>query len=262
MRAAEDVGSDLLRLQQRMDAVRQPDSGQRWRAERVPQHGGQRTGAVEVRDKVEVRVTVVQVEGVAGHIQPEDREVQIVGPDRIALPSPPVAAQVEEREEQAQAADDYQVAYGDRFAGVAWVLRVPQHVHQKGGDTGAQQRVEREPSQPALHRQDPSRRRLGRSALVMHVFSLSWPSARCVSSADTAFSCAAHSKRQTTLDMLHSACQRESRFPLRRVGVRLRVLFGQAGRYLAAALPVRYSMLMRLQRQRLRKHNTPKRTAD
>src|SRR5258708_30924742 len=101
MRAAEDVGSDLLRLQQRMDAVRQPDSGQRWRAERVPQHGGQRAGAVEVWDEVEVRVAVVQVEGVAGHIQPEDREIQIVGPYRIALPSPPAAAQVEEREEQA-----------------------------------------------------------------------------------------------------------------------------------------------------------------
>ncbi len=168
-----------------------------------------------------------------------------------------VAAQVEEREEQAQAADDHQVAYGDRFAGVAWVLRVPQHVHQKGGDTGAQQRVEREPSQPALHRQDPLRRRLGRLALVVHVYLVVLALARCVSSADTAFSFAAQSKRKTTLEMLHSVCQRGSRFCLVACGVTPRVPLGQAGRYLAAALPVRYSMLMRPQRQRLRKHNTP-----
>src|SRR5258708_2083762 len=47
--------------------------------------------------------------------------------------------------------------------------------------------------------------------------SLSWPSARCVSSADTAFSFAAQLKRNTTLEMLHSVCQRGSRLFLCRV---------------------------------------------
>jgi len=47
--------------------------------------------------------------------------------------------------------------------------------------------------------------------------SLSWPSARCVSSAETVFSFAAQLKRQTTLEMLHSVCQRGSRFFLCRV---------------------------------------------
>src|SRR5205823_9559406 len=87
VRAEEDVGRELLRLQQNMEHVRHPE-GTLTREHKAPPHrdrGG--ASAVEVRKKIEVPVAVIEVERVPSHIKPEQRKTQGVGPERITPPA-------------------------------------------------------------------------------------------------------------------------------------------------------------------------------
>src|SRR5262249_59734414 len=89
-------------------------------------------GPEKVGDQVEMLIAIIEVERVARHIQPEDREIEVIAPDWIALPSP--SPEIKQWEEVTEAAHDDQVPYGDGLARVAGVLRTPHHVGKEGND--------------------------------------------------------------------------------------------------------------------------------
>jgi hypothetical protein len=92
---------------------RTPLTTQQWRA--AP-------SAVEMRNEIEVEIAIIEVDLVAGHIEPEDGQVQVVEAEGISSPSSLFPGQVQARERETHAAGNNQVARGDRFAGEAWVI--------------------------------------------------------------------------------------------------------------------------------------------
>jgi hypothetical protein len=75
-----------------------------------------------MRNEIEVEIAIVEVERVAGHIEPEDGQVRVVEAEGISSPSSLFPGQVQAREREAHAAGNNQVAQGNRFACEAWVI--------------------------------------------------------------------------------------------------------------------------------------------
>src|SRR6185503_18196209 len=83
---------------------------------------------------------VVEVEAVAGHVEPEDREVQRVVPERVPLPA--LVDQMEDREEHREPHEDPDVSRPERLARKARIARVHERIDREDEDRDAQADVE------------------------------------------------------------------------------------------------------------------------
>jgi hypothetical protein len=156
VRAEEHVGEELLRLERGVDDVREEEGVASRELEGAAKRDRGGAGPVEVRDEVEVRVAVVEVEGIAGHVEPEQREPEVVGPHRVRGPAAP--DQVEHREEEREAPDDHEVPHRDRLSREAGILRMAEDLSEEEGAVRAEDEVQGEAEPPSRHAWSRTRR--------------------------------------------------------------------------------------------------------
>jgi hypothetical protein len=105
-------------------------------------------GAMRVRNRIEVLVSVVPVEMVSGEVEREDREPQVVRPQGIRLlVSVTTPCRVAHRHEHAER-DHHQSARPDGLAGEAAVRGTCERLDQHDCHGRAQQGVDEPPKRP------------------------------------------------------------------------------------------------------------------
>src|SRR5439155_13084851 len=130
--AKEHIRRVLLRFERRMERIRGEERLPPRRSEGPFDRHGRSTCSVEMRDQVKVRVAVIEVERVAGHVEPEEREPEVVRPPGVARSAP--AEEVQRRKEERQSANDEEVSHRDRLPLEATVIGMREHLDEEARD--------------------------------------------------------------------------------------------------------------------------------
>ena len=131
-----------MALERHVEDRRKTGRGHGAHTERTHEDHRERPRSVEVRDVVPPRDRDVEPKRVARHIQREDRQIQVVEPERIARPSP--GDEIDDGEEHGEDERDPDVARPERFALETRIGRVDQRIDGEHDDRDAQSDVEQD----------------------------------------------------------------------------------------------------------------------